>query len=206
MVVTSEEVFFLTISYLIPGFLINTLIENTLYLKRNTLSNVLLNYFIFSLLNITLFTSVDKIFYIIFGQNLINDTILISFLRSLVMPIIIWMLIIQAYKNSYGQRLLNAMGLSKEHLTETSWDYVFYDITQIGGAYLIITLRDYTNIYGFIGDKSFISSNKEGSNDIYIEDVYTSNEFCESINSGMLIYEKDILAIYYCHSEEGDFK
>lgn len=66
MVVTSEEVFFLTISYLIPGFLINTLIENTLYLKRNTISTVLLNYFIFSLLNITLFTSVDKIFYIIF--------------------------------------------------------------------------------------------------------------------------------------------
>lgn len=53
MVVTSEEVFFLTISYLIPGFLINTLIENTLYLKRNTISTVLLNYFIFSLLNIT---------------------------------------------------------------------------------------------------------------------------------------------------------
>ena len=66
MAVTSEEVFFLTISYLIPGFLINTLIENTLYLKRNTISTVLLNYFIFSLLNITLFTSVDKIFYIIF--------------------------------------------------------------------------------------------------------------------------------------------
>ncbi|MCB5956366.1 DUF6338 family protein [Enterococcus sp. CWB-B31] len=204
MVVTSEEVFFLTISYLIPGFLINTLIENSLYLKRNTLSTALLNYFIFSLLNITLFTSVDKIFYIIFGQYLINNIILISFFRSLMMPLFIWALIMWAYKSSYGKRLVNAMGLSKEHLTETSWDYIFYNITQVGGAYLIITLRDYTNIYGFVGDQSFISSNKEGSNDIYIENVFTSNEFNESINSGMLIYEKDILTIYCCHSEEGE--
>ena len=120
------------------------------------------------------------------------------------MPMFIWMLIMRAYKSSYGKRLVNAMGLSKEHLTETSWDYIFYNITQVGGAYLIITLRDYTNIYGFVGDQSFISSNKEGSNDIYIENVFTSNEFDESINSGMLIYEKDILTIYCCHSEEGE--
>ena len=204
MVVASEEVFFLTISYLIPGFLINTLIENSLYLKRNTLSTAILNYFVFSLLNIALFTSIDKMYYIVFGQYLINNVILISFFRSLVMPMFIWMLIMRAYKSSYGKRLVNAMGLSKEHLTETSWDYIFYNITQVGGAYLIITLRDYTNIYGFVGDQSFISSNKEGSNDIYIENVFTSNEFDESINSGMLIYEKDILTIYCCHSEEGE--
>lgn len=202
MFIPSEEVFYLTLSYIIPGFLINTLVENSLYLKRNTLSTAVLNYLIFTLINIAFCTLIDALFFELFKAYIVKNIIFITFFKSIVSPVLIWMIIIKFYRIKIGERILNAMGLSKVSLTDSAWDYLFQIISQKGGAYITVVLRDYNEIHGYLGEKSFISSHKEGNNEIYFEEVFLTNEFAESSESGMLIYEKDILAIHYGKVEE----
>lgn len=201
MFIQSKEILLLTMSYLVPGFLITSLIGNTLYLNKQKLSSVTLNYLIFSLINATLFTFVDELFLKVFINPIITNEILIISLRSLLLPLIIWKIAMYFYESDRGRSILLAMGLSKEHLTDTAWDYMFYKMSKKKGAYVIITLKDYQNIYGLFGSKSFASMNLEGNNDIYLENIFENDEFNKSINSGLLLSEKDILAIYYCHTE-----
>lgn len=57
----SETGIVLAISYLVPGFLISICVTNILHLEKKNDSVAVFHFLLYSLLNITLYTGIDKL-------------------------------------------------------------------------------------------------------------------------------------------------
>lgn len=205
MVNFSEEGLFLIISYLLPGYLINMILSKGLYIENRDASATVYRYLLFSLINIFLYTAVDHIFFNMFDGFLIINEVFIVCIRNIILPSIIGSLILWLMKRYDSNGIIGYIrsffGLSQVALTLSAWDYVFYSIMEKGGSYIIITLKDNSMIYGKFGSKSFASSNQQGNNSIYLEQTFFDFEDLTPHNSGILIYDKDILAISIYNSD-----
>lgn len=201
MINFSEEGIFLSISYFIPGFLINILISSGMYLKNSETTLVIYRYLLLSIINIFLYNVIDEVWYFIFGLYTVTNTVFVIFIRNILLPAIIGIVIVifmgKTTKNSQISYILHFLGFSKEALTTSAWDYVFYSQMKNGGCYLTITLKDGTKIYGLFGNNSFASNHKFNNSDIFLEKTFIDFENFEPNNSGILISKEDILAISF---------
>ena len=205
MINFSEEGLFLSIAYFIPGFLINILISSAMYLENNEKTSVIYRYLLLSIINIFLYNVIDEIWHLVFGIYLVTNDVFIIFIRNIILPTIIGTVLIifmkKTIKHSRVNYILHYLGFSKEALTPSAWDYVFYSIMESGGCYLTITLKDRTKVYGLFGNNSFASSYKLSNSDIFLEQTFVDFENLEPNNSGILISKEDILAISFYMTE-----
>lgn len=201
----SEEGLLLAVTYLIPGFLITLMFSNMLHLEKDRSSTVVFKFLFFSLINMIVYTVIDKIWFSICINPIIKNSVYISFFRNIILPIFIAILLTLLLKKVTVssktiflplKNVLQHLGLDTFSITSSSWDYVFSELKKAGGGYLIVQLKDGTYIYGIWGIKSFASSGKTtGGNDIFFEETYTDESFSKSNNSGVLINQGDILTI-----------
>ena len=71
-------------------------------------------------------------------------------------------------RRGWTKFLVNRIGINTIHPINCAWDWRFGNCTE---CWVILTLKDDTKWYGFIGEGSFISSDAT-ERDIFIESVY----------------------------------
>ncbi len=191
----STETIALMITYLLPGFIINTMFSYAFPIEKDNSSNIVLRYIFFGVLNYILIYFID---FLSMGNYLIKNPNLIFIIRTILMPVIIGIALIYLSNIQTFRKLLGLIGLSSINIIPTAWDYIFHRISNEGGSYLTITLKDYQEIYGFFNDKSFASSLRSSSNnDIYLDKIYKTNSFTDEFATGILISQEDILTINF---------
>ncbi|MDF0480140.1 DUF6338 family protein [Vagococcus sp. PNs007] len=199
MLLDNIDKIYIVMSYLIPGFIINSVILGKLSINSKKEKLSIYNYLIFSFLNIFIYMIIDFLF-IKLGSNiaLVTDEHFIMFLRNFLLPILISIVIlISIEKFPFIGKLLSFLGLGRSNMTVSSWDYLFFELKKGKGNYVIIELKEEKErIYGLYGKKSFASNNFDGTKDIYLEEVFKDVSMEESKNCGMLVCDSEIFKIY----------
>ncbi|MCZ4260474.1 DUF6338 family protein [Limimaricola sp. G21655-S1] len=107
-----------------------------------------------------------------------------------------------SYQKEYVSRIAARCNLKIAHPVPTAWDYVFSKLE--AGTWVVVTLKNYEDIYGYFGGLSFASSDLE-RRDIYIQDVrdYNWNPVEEPGRArGVWISEDDIVMVQFvAHSQ-----
>ncbi|HEX8232366.1 MAG TPA: DUF6338 family protein [Caulobacteraceae bacterium] len=84
-------------------------------------------------------------------------------------PVTIGLMLAVANQWELGRRLANRIGLNPIHGIPTAWDWSFHQASS--GAWLLITLKDGSEVAGLYGEQSFASTSP-AERDIYLERVY----------------------------------
>ena len=84
-------------------------------------------------------------------------------------PVLLAMIRAKSIQSAQPSRVLRWLGLRTIDPVPTGWDWIFSRVAQ---AYVLVTLTDGTEIAGFLGAKSFVSSDPERK-DIFVEKSYT---------------------------------
>ena len=196
----SEENIMIALSYLIPGFLINTIISKKFQLKKDSSLQSLYKFLLFSIVNMTFYTLVDYIFNLIFSTSLVTQEVFIIFLRNILSPICLAFLILKmsgdkSLRENYDlTKLMIALGFDKISRTESAWDYVISELEN-NSSYVIVTLKNGETIYGGFGVKSYATFQNGNKNSLYLEDTFYDCEYLQSTGYGILINENDILTV-----------
>lgn len=85
-----------------------------------------------------------------------------------VVPAVIGGLLGLNVRKGWSKALVNYFGISTIHPINCAWDWHF---GKCGEGWVIVTLKDDTKWYGFLGVNSFMSSDP-AERDLYIEGVY----------------------------------
>lgn len=192
------EQIYLTMSYLVPGFIISSILLSRLSIKSEKENINLYNYLVFSFLNIFAYVLIDFLFIVLFGKVFVTNEHLIMLLRNLLLPLMLSGIIIHLFnKNASFRKVLSYLGLNRTNLTMSSWDYFFYELSNGPGSYLIIELKDKEElVYGWFGPQSFASNNFDGTKDIFLQETFKDASMIESRGCGMLICGSEILNVY----------
>lgn len=93
----------------------------------------------------------------------------------------------------WGGRLLEKFGLKtfEQHHIPTAWDYLF---SKIRPAWVVVTLKNGSKVYGFMGTASYLSSETE-ERDIYISHTLEPREY------GGMEFVKNTRDVYIAASE-----
>lgn len=101
-------------------------------------------------------------------------------------------------QRNYTRGFLRRAGLNTVHAVPSAWDWKFNKVQQL--KWVVVTLKDGTQIGGFYGEDSFASS-EPTERDIYLERSYRidDEESCWSFESeeGILIVREEIKTIEF---------
>lgn len=220
MVNLNEAGLLILITYFLPGFIITAILDGRLYLGKRNLATLVYKYLLFGIMNQTLAYFIDRLYYYVFKTFLIYNEIPIVVLRNVILPVMLGTVLAFFLSNELvyteieservksvillinrlkkiGLKFFSFLGLNRDALIESSWDYIFFEIMNAGGSYIMVTLNDGTIIYGFFGINSFASDGTNGVKDIYIEQTYKNIEFTDEFNVGILLKENEIKHIEF---------
>lgn len=93
---------------------------------------------------------------------------LVWFLVIFVIPAITGILLGLNVRKGWTKRLVNRVGINTIHPVDSAWDWKFGNCSE---CWVIVTLKNDTMWYGYLGSKSFMSSSL-AERDILIEGVY----------------------------------
>lgn len=165
--IESLDAVFYTAIFVLPGFIVNSIIDSTNPPKRFREFTYLLKCIIFSIMHCAIWSWLYKI---VLESDLVSTfwfwllLVAISVLGSAVLGLIIAFL----KQSNLAKRLLEKIGAKTIHSTPTAWDYYF---SKQESAFVIITLVDDTKLYGWYAKDSFTSSDEE-ERDIYVQKGY----------------------------------
>lgn len=199
MINFSEEGIMMAISYLIPGFLINTMLTQTFKLDKYESSQTIYKFLLFSFLNICMFTSIDWVFVNWFDMMLVYNSTWILFLRNVLLPFLFSLMLLLITKKIRIQdmslnTIISIIGIDSISKTNSAWDYVFYNIKE-GGSYLVITLKTGSIIYGKFGSDSFSTYRNSYRDSIYLEKTYHDFTDHKETDYGILLETDQIESI-----------
>ena len=114
----------------------------------------------------------------------------------LAMPIIFGALLGINFRFKCGDKILRCLGLERIPVFTSAWDWKFANTKE---QWVIVTLKDGTEIFGFFGRNSFASS-RQDKYDIYVEWVYDidgKGNFSSRKEEGVLIPEEEIKTVRF---------
>ena len=100
---------------------------------------------------------------------------------DVLLPILLGIGLAFAHQKRLIYRLADLIGLKLFHHIPCAWDYTFENFAP--GSFVIVRLKDGTQISGLLGEKSFISSTRD-ERDLLMEAVWnidTSGNWTEAI-------------------------
>ncbi len=160
------------IAFLIPGFIISELVQRIIPVINKDYKIRILEYFIYSFLNIFLWAIPIYNVYINvineWNENCILLLWIIALMIIFISPIGIALIIVLCNKNNLLEKICKHLQLTYNDSDPSAWDFKF---KKIQGEWVIITLSDKRTVAGFIGKNSFISSNSK-ERDLYIDEVW----------------------------------
>lgn len=199
MINFSQDGIMIALSYLIPGFLINTIIAKGYRLDKGSNTQALYKFLLLSFINLIVFELINRLAFTFLGRYIVTNALAVLALRNLILPLIIGFGLLfisnDKRKDLSFESIIELIGFDHVSRTNSAWDYLFSKLSE--GAYIIVTLKNGHVIYGLYGSKSYATFESNNGNSIYIEDTFhnfNENDF-QSTGSGVLISGDDILMI-----------
>jgi hypothetical protein len=164
---SNYETVLYTALFLIPGFVMSSAYSSLIPSRNSDPQTSLLRFLIFSLLNYVLWW---WLLYDLVKQKYWENHailwVLMLFVLFVISPYILGLLAGMSTKKEWTRKLLKKIGLNPIHRVPTAWDYVMDR-----PAWVVITLKDDSTVYGFYGGNSFAST-VPNERDIYVEVTY----------------------------------
>jgi len=157
------------ILFLVPGFIMSSVL-GMLYRRRSrSASEQTLQYLTFSCVNLGLWSWL--IVLMIQGEWVDRHAVfasLLVFIIVFVSPVVLGLLTLLLTQKVVVRRLLSAFGFKVERFIPTAWDYKF----QKGEPeWVIVRLKDGSSVYGLWAEMSF-AGDDPNERDIFIEAVF----------------------------------
>ena len=163
----------LAIAFLVPGFLLSAVLAMYFPRRSRAASSLTLQYLLLSCLNHGFWSWL--IVLMIHGRWITYHPARTAALVCMILfvsPIVMGVVLGRLGSHEVVQRALSAIGFMIYRFIPTAWDYRFMEETP---AWLIVTLKDGSRIFGFYGDHSFAGDEAE-ERDLFIEAVFTPQD------------------------------
>lgn len=203
MIIESFDAIFYTAIFVLPGFIINSVIDATNPPKRHNDGIYLLKCLLYSIIHCAIWSWAYSV--------ILNHTFkyLTLYWISLVLSTLtgatlIAICIVVIKQNNLIYKMFEKLKIRAIHSTPTAWDYIF---SQQNSDYVIITLTDDTKIKGWFSMNSFASSDPE-ERDLYIEELYYEEDEQEWVkdkgSNGVYISKDQIKFIEFKKGENNE--
>lgn len=169
MSVANASALLIAIGFLVPGFILSTVLGMSFPRRSRTAAELTLQYLALSCVNIGLWSWLIVI--MIENDWLQKYTLvaaMVTFLVLFVSPLVIGLAAGRLGRRESVQRLLAAFGFMVHRFIPTAWDFKF---GQQIPSWIIVRLSDGSSVFGFFGFDSF-AGDDPGERDIYIEAVF----------------------------------
>ena len=196
------------IAFLIPGFVVTSITKRVIPIVDKEYKTIILENFIYSFLNIFLWSIPIYKIYLNIEWWHENYALLwiVGLLIIFLSPIVIAMIIILFNKYEIYRKICEYFNISSIDTEPSAWDFKF---KQIECEWVSITLSDKRTIAGFIGRNSFISSNSK-ERDLYIDEVYEIDEkgvwTKRERTDGIWLKNEEIKSIEFFYCDRGGNK
>jgi len=194
---SSPDAIYLAIAFIVPGYVFVWI--RSLFLNRRPLKpqEQLVAYLAISAVNMAACSPL--IIPLVENETLRQRPVLAGllwFLTLLAVPTLGGVLLGIAAQREWLHRFLQKVGLRPVHVMPTAWEWQFSRID--GSAWIIVTLKDGSTVFGLFGSESFASS-EPSERDIFIESVYTlgENDSWTPAGKGALIPHGEIRCIEF---------
>ena len=155
------------ISLLAPGLIIAAIRTRAITGSLPDLKERLLTY---GVISTAYFAAVSPLFHLDRGPTLPGW--LWSLLHYVAVPVLLGLMSAYAYQHRLAYRAAAKVRLHLAHHLPAAWDYAFQ---QRGDSFLLVTLKDGTQVAGRWGGESFASSSKE-ERDLLLAEVWEAGE------------------------------
>ena len=196
MTIDSFDIVFYTAIFVLPGFLINSIIDTLNPTQKKSEGVLLLKNILYSIIHCAVWSWAYKLIFrledkfpYLYWVALIGFTIIAATVFAVLIGIV--------KQKQLVRKILSFFKIYCPHSIPNSWDYAF---ARPEGIWIIVTLTDDSVIYGEFSTKSFASSDSE-ERDLFIEKTYIPNEKGEWIaaekNDGIYIHKDQIKTIEF---------
>ncbi len=167
MTINSEVTIFLTLAFIVPGFIWHCVQSAFIPKKTETTQLLFLRFLTFSCFNYAFWSWLIYVFLATeyTSQHPIRTSCfwgVIIFVSPVAMGILTGWL----SQRQFARKVLSKMGLASIHSIPTAWDYKFYNTNSC--VWIQIELKDGKKIAGLYGSESF-SSSSQSERDLYIQ-------------------------------------
>lgn len=205
MTLDSFNAVLLAIAFLVPGFILSSMLAVTFRRRSRAASDLMLQYLTFSCLNhgfwswlIVLMIQKDWL-----HQYAVASALLV-FIILFVSPIALGLAAGRLGRTERVQRVLSAVGFMAHRFIPTSWDYRF---EQEKPSWVVVRLKDGSSVCGFFGNRSF-AGDEPDERDLFIEAVFRpvggGGWKPEPDTDGILIKASEIASIEFKRIPEVD--
>lgn len=163
----------LAIAFLVPGFILSSVLATTFRRRSRSAADLTLQYLTLSCVNHGLWSWL--IVLMIQGEWLLQRRVVSAVLVFIIVfasPVALGALAAPLSRKPVAKRALSALGFNVARCIPTAWDFKF---EQEVPAWVIVRLRDGAVVYGFWGEESF-AGDEPGERDLYLEAVFQPDE------------------------------
>ena len=171
MIIDSFDIVFYTAVFVLPGFLINSIIDTLNPTLKKSEGVLLLKSILYSIIHCAVWSWAYKlIFQLETTRPYFYWLVLIIF--TIIAATLLALLIGVVKQKQLLRKVLFYCNIYCPHSIPNSWDYAF---GKAESSWVIVTLADDSVIYGEYSTKSFASSDPD-ERDLFLEKTYISDE------------------------------
>lgn len=163
----------IAIAFLMPGFILSSVLGMFFRRRSRSATEATLQYLTFSCFNHGIWS---WLIVIMFHKDWLNERPVATgglvFLILFVSPIGLGLAGAWLTRRERVRALLSAVGFRVQRFIPTAWDFKF---EQEQLAWVVVRLRDGSNVYGFLGTESF-AGDEPNERDLYLEAVFIPSE------------------------------
>lgn len=196
MTIDSIEVVFYTCVFLLPGFIIKSIMDTLVPPPRHNDAKYFFSCLFYSIVNCAVWSwayisinTLSENHPIIYWLLILTITVLGSSLVAILISVI--------KQKGIIEWIFSRIKISKIHPVPTAWDYFF---SKQQASWIIVTLKSGKSIYGIFSTRSYASSDPE-ERDIYIEKTYVLKDDMtweeDEKSNGILISKDEIETIEF---------
>lgn len=178
-----------TLAFVIPGFIIYSVSCTISPQKNEQAPNSILKFLLYSCINYALWGG--WIFAMLASSYYKDHPYITAFIWSiaiLITPVIIGILLGLLNKHTVLKKFFEKFNINIVHPAPAAWDYIFGNVN--GHVYVIVILKDGSEIYGYFSSNSFASTDSS-ERDLYLEKQFRNNNgVWEQVPNDMGVYVK----------------
>lgn len=163
----------LAIGFLVPGFVLSSVLAMTFRRRSNSPADLTIQYLTLSCVNHGFWSWLIAL--MLHDDWFLQRPVVSSFLAFVILfvsPIAFGVLATAFSQKPWAPQLLAAFGFKLHRFIPTAWDFKF---GQEKAAWLIVRLKDGSTVFGYFGSSSFAGDEPQ-DRDLYLEEVYTLDD------------------------------
>jgi len=205
MTFDSLDVVFFTLAFLVPGFIIESIVSALLPRKVEDNKLLFLRFLTYSCVNHALWWwLIDLLLHSEFSVGHPWISHVVWFWIVFISPIFLGLGWAKLNQRDIVRAMLQWLGFDPVHVIPTAWDWKFSTTQPV---WIMVTLMNGSTVCGFFGSNSFASSAPE-ERDLFIEEVYRLDEGLRwkpvENSDGILLRDGEIKYVEFRKHTEGE--